>query len=72
MQSMRNEEFDEKVMVKEAKSVTEPKKVKMGSASLLACGVITVFGAITNTAKVAAGRHVVVIGRGGRCGSAWW
>ncbi|MEJ6722219.1 zinc-binding dehydrogenase [Ilumatobacter sp.] len=34
-------------------------------ASLLACGVITGFGAVTNTADVAAGSSVVVVGAGG-------
>lgn len=35
------------------------------SAALLSCGVITGFGAVTNTAQVEAGSYVVVIGCGG-------
>jgi S-(hydroxymethyl)glutathione dehydrogenase/alcohol dehydrogenase len=37
----------------------------MASASLLACGVITGMGAVTNTAQVSTGSTVVVIGAGG-------
>jgi len=65
VQSMRTGGFAEKVLVHESQCVTVPKNIKMASASLLACGVITGFGAVTNTAKVPAGSHVVVIGTGG-------
>ena len=65
VQSMRTGGFAEKVLVHESQCVSVPKNIKMASASLLACGVITGFGAVTNTAKVPAGSHVVVIGTGG-------
>jgi Zn-dependent alcohol dehydrogenase len=42
-----------------------PADLPLDVASLLACGVITGFGAVTNTAQVAAGSHVVVFGCGG-------
>ena len=65
VQSMRTGGFAEQVLVHESQCVTIPGNVPMTSASLLACGVITGFGAVTNTARVPAGSHVVVIGTGG-------
>jgi len=65
VQSMRTGGFAELVLVHESQCVTIPSNVPMTSASLLACGVITGFGAVTNTARVPAGSHVVVIGTGG-------
>ncbi len=65
VQSMRTGGFAEKVLVHESQCVAIPGNVPMTSASLLACGVITGFGAVTNTARVPAGSHVVVIGTGG-------
>jgi Zn-dependent alcohol dehydrogenase len=65
VQSMRTGGFAEFVLVHESQCVAVPKTIPMASASLLACGVITGFGAVTNTAKVPAGSHVVVIGTGG-------
>ena len=65
VQSMRTGGFAEQVLVHESQCVTIPSNVPMTSASLLACGVITGFGAVTNTARVPAGSHVVVIGTGG-------
>ena len=62
---MRTGGFAEQVLVHESQCVTIPGNVPMTSASLLACGVITGFGAVTNTARVPAGSHVVVIGTGG-------
>jgi len=64
-QVMRTGGFAEKVLVHESQCVTIPTHVPAASAALLACGVITGFGAVTNTAKVPAGSHVVVIGTGG-------
>jgi S-(hydroxymethyl)glutathione dehydrogenase/alcohol dehydrogenase len=65
VQSMRTGGFAEQVLVHESQCVAIPSDVPMTSASLLACGVITGFGAVTNTARVPAGSHVVVIGTGG-------
>lgn len=65
VQSMRTGGFAEQVLVHESQCVTIPGDVPMASASLLACGVITGFGAVTNTARMPAGSHVVVIGTGG-------
>jgi Zn-dependent alcohol dehydrogenase len=62
---MRTGGFAEYVVVHESQCVSVPTSIPAPSASLLACGVITGFGAVTNTAKVAAGSHVVVIGTGG-------
>jgi Zn-dependent alcohol dehydrogenase len=65
VQSMRTGGFAEQVLVHESQCVTIPGDIPMTSASLLACGVITGFGAVTNTARVPSGSHVVVIGTGG-------
>lgn len=65
VQSMRTGGFAEKVLVHESQCVAVPTNIPFSSASLLACGVITGFGAVTNTAKVPAGSHVAVIGTGG-------
>jgi S-(hydroxymethyl)glutathione dehydrogenase / alcohol dehydrogenase len=62
---MRTAGFAEKVVVHESQTVVVPKDLDLGVASLLACGVITGYGAVTNTAKVEAGSHVVVFGTGG-------
>lgn len=64
-QVMRTGGFAEQVLVHESQCVAIPAKVPSASAALLACGVITGFGAVTNTAKVPAGSHVVVVGTGG-------
>ena len=42
-----------------------PADIPLDSAALLACGVITGFGAIVNTARVEPGSSVAVIGTGG-------
>ena len=42
-----------------------PESLNFVPASLLSCGVITGFGAVTKTAKVPAGSSVVVVGTGG-------
>jgi Zn-dependent alcohol dehydrogenase len=65
VQSMRTGGFAENVLVHESQCVAVPTNIPFSSASLLACGVITGFGAVTNTAKVPAGSHVAVIGTGG-------
>ena len=57
--------FAEKVVVDQSQIQHIPENISMTSASLLACGVITGIGAVTNTAKVTAGSTVAVIGAGG-------
>jgi Zn-dependent alcohol dehydrogenase len=53
------------VVVHASQLVAVPPDLPLDCAALLACGVITGFGAVTNTAAVAAGSDVVVIGTGG-------
>jgi len=65
VQAMRTGSFAEYVVVHDSQVVVISRDIKAASASLLACGVITGFGAVTNTAKVEPGSHVVVIGAGG-------
>ena len=64
-QSMRTGAFAEKVVVHHSQAVVVPKELDFASASLLACGVITGFGAVVNTARVRPGQTVAVIGCGG-------
>lgn len=65
VQGLRTGAFAEHVVVHESQAVRIPKTLPFASASLLACGVITGFGAVTNTAAMRAGSFVVVIGAGG-------
>lgn len=62
---LRTAAFAEHTVVHESQLVAVPKDIPHAVASLLACGVITGFGAVTNTAKVEPGSHVVVFGTGG-------
>ncbi len=64
-QGLRTGAFAEYVVVEESQAVPIPNDVPLDSASLMACGVLTGFGAVVNTAKVPAGASVVVIGTGG-------
>jgi S-(hydroxymethyl)glutathione dehydrogenase / alcohol dehydrogenase len=57
--------FAEYVIVDESQTVPIPSDVPMDSASLLACGFITGYGAVVNRAKVRPGNSVVIIGLGG-------
>lgn len=57
--------FAEQVVVHQSQVVTIPADMPAASASLLACGVITGVGAVTNTARVPPGSTVAVIGTGG-------
>ena len=57
--------FAERIVVHESQVVPIPAELPFDCASLLACGVITGFGAVANTARVDAGASVVVIGTGG-------
>jgi len=62
---LRTAAFAEQVVVEESQLVVVPADLGLDVASLLACGVITGFGAVTNTAGVPPGSHVVVFGCGG-------
>ncbi len=57
--------FAEYVVVDESQTVVISKDFPMDVASLLACGVITGFGAVVNRAKVPPMSSVVVVGVGG-------
>ncbi len=64
-QGVRTGAFAEQVVVEASQVVPIPAAIPFDVASLLACGVITGFGAAVNTARVAPGASVVVIGTGG-------
>ena len=57
--------FAERVVVDASQVVAIEKEIPLDSAALLACGVITGVGAVTNTARVPPGASVVVVGCGG-------
>jgi S-(hydroxymethyl)glutathione dehydrogenase / alcohol dehydrogenase len=65
VQGLRTGAFADYVVVHASQAVRIPDEIPLDSASLLACGVITGFGAVTNTARMPAGAHAVVIGTGG-------
>lgn len=62
---MRTGAFAEVTVVHESQVVRIANDVPLDVASLLACGVITGVGAVTNTARVEVGSDVVVFGCGG-------
>lgn len=62
---LRTGAFAEYVLVHGSQAVAIDRSVALDIASLLACGVLTGFGAVVNTASVEAGGNVVVIGTGG-------
>jgi len=64
-QAMRTGAFAERIVVHHSQMVKVPKSVPFNSASLLACGVITGFGAVTNTAHIKPGQTMAVVGCGG-------
>lgn len=64
-QGIRTGAFAEYVIVDQSQVVQIPTEMPLDKASLLACGVITGFGAVVNTARVPCGSSVVVIGTGG-------
>ena len=57
--------FAEHVVVHHSQVAPVPRDMPFDVASLIACGVLTGFGAVVNTAGVGTGRSVVVIGCGG-------
>ncbi len=57
--------FAEEVVVDSSQLVKLPDSLDFAEASLLACGVLTGFGAVSNVARPQAGQSAVVIGCGG-------
>jgi len=64
-QGLNTAAFAEAVVVDQSQLVAIDDAVPPECAALLACGVITGLGAVTNTARVPPGSSVVVIGTGG-------
>ncbi len=64
-QGLRTGAFAEDVLVDACQLSVIPEDVPFDSAALLACGVLTGVGAVTNTAQVPVGASVVVVGIGG-------
>ncbi|MFT5481942.1 MAG: S-(hydroxymethyl)glutathione dehydrogenase/alcohol dehydrogenase [Halieaceae bacterium] len=62
---LRTGAFAEKVVVEASQVCAIDKDIPFDVASLLACGVLTGFGAVTNTVTVPPGSSVAVIGCGG-------
>jgi S-(hydroxymethyl)glutathione dehydrogenase / alcohol dehydrogenase len=62
---LRTGAFAEHIVVDASQTVAIPKDMKLDSAALIACGVLTGMGAVVNTANVKAGSSAVVIGCGG-------
>lgn len=62
---IRTAAFAEYAVVEQSQVVAIPKAIPLECASLLACGVITGLGAVTNTAGVETGSRVAVVGCGG-------
>jgi len=64
-QGLRTGAFAESIVVDISQVVRIPPDVPFDAASLLACGVITGFGAVVNTAGLRPGATAAVIGAGG-------
>ena len=64
-QGLRTGGFAEQVVVHASQVVGLPDALPLEQASLLACGVLTGVGAVSNAAKLEAGRSAAVIGVGG-------
>lgn len=65
VQGMKTGAFAEAMVVYEGQCVRLPDDIDTTVASLLACGVITGIGAVTNSAKLQPGQTAAVIGAGG-------
>ena len=65
IQGISTAAFAEYVVVDQSQLVTIPQEMPLEVAALLACGVITGFGAVVNRAQVPAGSSTVIIGAGG-------
>ncbi|MDA7584980.1 Zn-dependent alcohol dehydrogenase [Luminiphilus sp.] len=64
-QGLNSGAFAEQVVVEQSQVCVIPEDIPLDVASILACGVLTGFGAVVNTAQVKAGSTVAVIGCGG-------
>ncbi len=64
-QGLNSAAFAELVVVDQSQVCVIPKTIPLDVASILACGVLTGFGAVVNTARVSAGSTVAVLGCGG-------
>ena len=64
-QGVRVGGFAEYAVVDQSQLARIPETMSLETASLLACGVITGYGAVVTTAQIEAGSTVVVIGAGG-------
>jgi S-(hydroxymethyl)glutathione dehydrogenase/alcohol dehydrogenase len=64
-QTLRTGTFAEYAIVNESQTVKLPDDMPLDRAALLACGVITGFGAVVNRAKVEPMSSCVIIGTGG-------
>ena len=63
--AMNSGAFAEQVLVHERQCIAIPDDVDFNVASLLGCGVITGFGAVTRVGKVKQGETVIITGTGG-------
>ncbi len=64
-QGLNTGAFAEQVVVEQSQVCVIPKDIPLDSASILACGVLTGFGAVTNTAAIEPGSQIAVVGCGG-------
>lgn len=64
-QGLNTGAFAEQVVVEQSQVCVIPKDIPLDAASILACGVLTGFGAVTNTAAIEPGSQVAVLGCGG-------
>ncbi len=64
-QGLNTGAFAEQVLVDQSQVCVIPSDIPLDSASILACGVLTGFGAVTNTAGIEPGCQVAVLGCGG-------
>lgn len=64
-QGLRTGGFADAVVVHTSQAIPIPDEVPFEGAAVVACAVLTGFGAVVNTAGVAEGESVVVIGTGG-------
>ena len=64
-QGLNSGAFAEQVVVEQSQVCVIPEDIPLDVASILACGVLTGFGAVVNTARVRAGSTVAVVGCGG-------
>jgi S-(hydroxymethyl)glutathione dehydrogenase / alcohol dehydrogenase len=64
-QGLRTGAFAEQILVHGSQAVPIPQALPLDRACLLACGVITGYGAVVTTGRLTAGDSAVVIGAGG-------